>query len=589
MKGKVYKLLKTRLLPVLLSAAIAVTMQLSLPVYAASANAAAGKTVTASTTMTGSAALATDGNKDTANHLGVNQGLQWIQIDLGAGYSINKINLWHYFGDGRTYHDVIVRTSTTADFSSGVNTVFNNDTNNSAGFGAGSDTEYAETSSGKTINFSPVNARYVRLYSDGSSSNAFNHYVEVEVWTADVQAPAASIYVPSKNEQGTWICLDGSNSTGTNPMGVSGDFSGIKSYSWNFGDGSPVDTGAFNNTITHKYASAGTYNVSLTVTDYNNLTATTTATVNVAASLPKAVPNGFTASDINNAIASLNGNPGIVNLSAGTYSVSTTIKVPANVVLQGAGTTTVLKSTADPAISITGSNARITNLKLQGPGLETEGIAASGFKNVMIDHCDISNFSIANTAGTYSSVTYEFNTIHDNTKDGLGYGVMVVSGAYAMIRKNEFYDNRHSVAGGGKGSQAGWKTSYDIYQNTIGHADNSTADVTVDAHAGTQGRIRINNNTFKDHQYSIGLRDGWGEIKGNSFTNINQYICKFDKPVYSDGVTIPGAGCNNFDISGNTITNCNVYWRMLYGAGNIVLNGRNIDSMIPYTGTGIWQ
>ena len=59
-------------------------------------------------------------------------GVQWIQIDLGQAYSLNQVNVWHYFGDGRTYHDVIVKVSTTSDFSSGVTTVFNNDTNNSA-------------------------------------------------------------------------------------------------------------------------------------------------------------------------------------------------------------------------------------------------------------------------------------------------------------------------------------------------------------------------------------------------------------------------------------------------------------------------
>ena len=61
-------------------------------------------------------------------------------------------------------------------------TVFNNDTNNSAGRGTGTDSEYAETSAGLDIGFSGVNARYVRFYSNGSNMNSNNHYVEIEVY-----------------------------------------------------------------------------------------------------------------------------------------------------------------------------------------------------------------------------------------------------------------------------------------------------------------------------------------------------------------------------------------------------------------------
>lgn len=152
-------------------------------------NVAAGKTITASDTIWGTAAFATDGDKNTNNYIGVTENLQWIQIDLGQSYNINQVNLWHYFGDGRIYHDVIVRVSNNSAFSSGVTTVFNNDTNNSAGFGTGTNAEYAETAQGKTITFNTVNARYVRLYTNGSTANIYNHYVEVEVYGAASATP----------------------------------------------------------------------------------------------------------------------------------------------------------------------------------------------------------------------------------------------------------------------------------------------------------------------------------------------------------------------------------------------------------------
>ena len=43
----------------------------------------------------------------------------------------------------------------------------------------------------------------------------------------------------------------------------------IASYSWDFGDGSPLETTA---DATHTYAAAGTYTATLTVTDNSNLT-----------------------------------------------------------------------------------------------------------------------------------------------------------------------------------------------------------------------------------------------------------------------------------------------------------------------------
>lgn len=149
-----------------------------------SSNVAAGKSITSSVGPIANGAVVTDGDKTTYNLAGAGEGLQWIQVDLGQSYLINKINQWHYFGDGRTYHDVIVRVSNDPGFTSGVTTVFNNDTDNSAGLGTGTDAEYAESSSGKTVVFNALNARYVRLYVNGSTMNPYNHFVEVEVWSA---------------------------------------------------------------------------------------------------------------------------------------------------------------------------------------------------------------------------------------------------------------------------------------------------------------------------------------------------------------------------------------------------------------------
>jgi RHS repeat-associated protein len=116
----------------------------------------------------------------------------------GAINPITQIKLWHYYGDSRKYHDVIVQVSNDPDFSKGVTTVYNNDTENSAGRGAGTDSEYSETSSGKTISVNSIKARYVRIYSNGSTANTCNHYVEAQVNSSSVNMAKGKSVISSK-------------------------------------------------------------------------------------------------------------------------------------------------------------------------------------------------------------------------------------------------------------------------------------------------------------------------------------------------------------------------------------------------------
>src|SRR5688572_12257346 len=153
-------------------------------------NLAAGRAATGSIAIT-SPGFITDGEKGGANFAGLEVGPQWIQLDLGQSYNLTSVKLWHYFADARTYRDVIVQLSNVADFSSRT-TVFNNDTNNSAGQGTGAQAEYAESSAGREIVFSAVSARYVRLWTNGSSANGYNHYVEVEVYAGGGAGPTAT-------------------------------------------------------------------------------------------------------------------------------------------------------------------------------------------------------------------------------------------------------------------------------------------------------------------------------------------------------------------------------------------------------------
>lgn len=145
-------------------------------------NLAIGRTINSNSPLT-NASYMTDGDKNTNNYMNINNpGLQWVQLDLGQSRDISNIKMWHYFGDTRKYHDVIVQVSNDSNFTSGVITVFNNDADNSAGLGAGTDTEYMESADGKDIVFGKVSVRYIRFYSNGSTANAYNHFVEAEVY-----------------------------------------------------------------------------------------------------------------------------------------------------------------------------------------------------------------------------------------------------------------------------------------------------------------------------------------------------------------------------------------------------------------------
>jgi hypothetical protein len=126
----------------------------------------------------------TDGDKSgqEGSFVVLRPGPQWVQIDLGATSTIHAIALWHYHAEARVYHDVVVQLSDDPGFVKDVHTVFNNDHDNSSGLGAGRDLAYVETFEGKLIEVKGRGGRYVRLYSNGNTTDAMNHCVEVEVY-----------------------------------------------------------------------------------------------------------------------------------------------------------------------------------------------------------------------------------------------------------------------------------------------------------------------------------------------------------------------------------------------------------------------
>lgn len=164
-------------------------------------NLAKGKPVTASDEepIIGDLKMVTDGNKEggDGNSVELGPGTQWVQIDLGQEAEVYGVVVWHYFAQKyRAYYDVAVRTADDPDFTQNVRTHFNNDHDNSSGLGIGKDKDYLELFEGRIIETKGVKTRYVRLYSNGNTSNEMNQYIEVEVWgrpTKDIQSSAPAI------------------------------------------------------------------------------------------------------------------------------------------------------------------------------------------------------------------------------------------------------------------------------------------------------------------------------------------------------------------------------------------------------------
>ena len=128
--------------------------------------------------------MITDGEKSGGDGFFVELGpaTQWVQVDLGASAKIAAVAVWHFHSQARVYHDVVIQISDDAEFKKGVTTIFNTDDDNSSKLGKGSDKAYIETNMGRVVDGKGTAGRYVRLYSNGNTSDELNHYCEVEVF-----------------------------------------------------------------------------------------------------------------------------------------------------------------------------------------------------------------------------------------------------------------------------------------------------------------------------------------------------------------------------------------------------------------------
>jgi hypothetical protein len=145
-----------------------------------------GKPVTSSDSLPviGELAFITDGDKSGTDGTYVELGPtpQWVQIDLGAPAKVAAVAVWHFHSQARVYFGVVVQVSNDKDFKTGITTIFNDDADNVSKQGKGTDLAYIENFEGKLIDGKGATGRYVRLWSNGNTSDELNHYCEVEVF-----------------------------------------------------------------------------------------------------------------------------------------------------------------------------------------------------------------------------------------------------------------------------------------------------------------------------------------------------------------------------------------------------------------------
>ncbi len=134
--------------------------------------------------IVGELAMLTDGDKsgEEGSYIALGPGKQHVTVDLGAVHEIYAVLFWHFHKTPRVVFDVVVQIADDQDFTRNVRTLFNNDHDNTSGFGPGKDMNYVETSEGRLVDAKGGLARYVQLYSNGNNADETNYYIEIEVF-----------------------------------------------------------------------------------------------------------------------------------------------------------------------------------------------------------------------------------------------------------------------------------------------------------------------------------------------------------------------------------------------------------------------
>lgn len=114
-------------------------------------------------------------------------GHQWVQIDLEGIHTIHAVVIWHFYKNATIYNDVVVQVADDVAFTQNVRTLFNNDHDNSARMGQGTDPAFYTRWWGEIVDArgpdqAGTRTRYVRVYTADGMEKETIKFVEIEVY-----------------------------------------------------------------------------------------------------------------------------------------------------------------------------------------------------------------------------------------------------------------------------------------------------------------------------------------------------------------------------------------------------------------------
>jgi hypothetical protein len=299
----------------------------------------------------------------------------------------------------------------------------------------------------------------------------------------------------------------------------------------------------------------------------------------------------------------------VVFLPAGQYQIETTVRVPATLTLLGEGSQTLCQARdrSTQMFVAAGDRIRFTRMKLQGADTTWNdtngsiGISVPAKQNIRIDHCELLGFMRATDFSQSATAQVDHCSIHHNLRNGYGYGLVILDGAYVLVCDNEFTENRHSLTSNGtvdwSGPKGGMyrhipgarKTHWEFRYNRIN--GNSLAQVhlpQVETHPGMDGTLVVENNIFENIVSGPGLRDGCGIIRGNLFRNLTgpQPAAIWIITDTQNGTPVENAVPHDIQISQNTFQNVGEQYRIgsvvnIWIDGQVVPSTRKADAPPP--------
>lgn len=216
----------------------------------------------------------------------------------------------------------------------------------------------------------------------------------------------------------TQYCLSPVDTTSIETVTFYNFTTGAVSYSWNFGDGSPVFNTVSTASIPHTYSNYGTYTVTMTATGANGCTTTTTLTVvfdkfvSASFSVPLAQFSGCAPHVVQPVNASQNADQYVWNFGDGTPSITTTSYTPPPHTYTVGGSYT---------ISVVASNSCNSSTSTVGP-ITVVGAPIPNFTATPALGCSPQTVTFGNTTTGASPVNnYYWDFGNGNTLNGVRF------------------------------------------------------------------------------------------------------------------------------------------------------------------------